>query len=165
MSRRCPLDIVDDRVRFVRAAMDHQPAGAFRNPHPHHEDDQAESCADEVSQPPAEIGRQHVGIEQHDGGDRADRSPDPEAAADHQISPAAIARRHQFLDRRIDRGIFAADPRPGEEPKQRVTRHIPRQRGSCRRGEIERERNEEQFLATEPVRSIAKKKSAKDRAC
>ena len=131
--------------------MDHQPARAFRNRHPHHEHDQAESGAGEVGEPPAEIGTDECGIEQHDRGDRAHRSADPEAAVDHQIGPAAVARRHQLLDRRIDRGIFAADAGAGEKPEQRVACEIPRQRGGRGGCEIERQRDEEQFLAPDPV--------------
>ena len=131
--------------------MDHQPARAFRNPHPHHEHDEAEAGAGEIGEPPAEIGADQRRIEQHDGADRAERGPDPEAAVDDEIGPAAIARRHQFLDRRIDRGVFAADPRAGEEPEQRVASDTPRQRGCGGRREIDRERDEEQFLAPDPV--------------
>ena len=79
------------------------------------------------------------------------RRADPETAVDHEIGPAAIARRHQFLDGRIDRGVFAADAGAGEETKQRVARDIPGQRRRRRRGEIERKRDEEQFLAPDPV--------------
>ena len=90
-------------------------------------------------------------IEQHDRADRADRRADPEAAVDDEIGPSAIARRHQFLDRRIDRGVFAADAGAGEKSKQRVARDAPGQRGRRGRGEIERQRDEEQFLAPDPV--------------
>ena len=131
--------------------MDHQPARAFRNPHPHHEHDEAEAGAGEIGEPPAEIRTDQRRIEQHDRAGGADRRADPEAAVDHEIGPAAIARRHQFLDRRIDRGVFAADPGTGQEAKQRITSDTPRQRRRGGRGEIDRERDEEQFLAPDPV--------------
>ena len=69
----------------------------------------------------------------------------------NEIGPAAIARRHQFLDRRIDRGVFAADSGAGQKAKQRVARDAPRQRRRGGRREIERQRDEEQFLAPDPV--------------
>ena len=138
-------------MRLLGPAVDHQPARAFRDPHPHHEHHEAKAGAGEIGQPPAEIGTDQRGIEQHDGADGADRRADPEAAVDHQIGPAAIARRHQFLDRRIDRGVFAADAGAGEKPEQRVARDTPRQRGGRGRGEINRKRDEEQFLAPDPV--------------
>ena len=132
-------------------AVDHQPARAFGNPHPHHEHDQAEHGAGEIGEPPAEIGSGDCRIEQHDRGCCAERGADPEAAVDDEIGPAAIARRHQLLDGGVDRGVFAADARTGEKTKQRVARDIPRQRGGGGRREIDRERDEEQFLAADAI--------------
>ena len=43
--------------------------------------------------------------------ERAERRADPEAAVDDEVGPAAHARRDQFLDGRVDRGVFAADAR------------------------------------------------------
>ncbi len=131
--------------------MDHQPARAFRNPHPHQQYDKAEHRAGEVSDPPAVVRRKQRGIEQHDGTQCADRGTDPEAAVDDEIGPAAIPRRHQFLNGRVDRSVFAADAGAGEETKQRVARDIPRQRGRGCGREIQRERDEEQLLAADPV--------------
>ena len=138
-------------MRLIGMAVNHQPARAFRNPHPHHEHHEAETRAGEIGQPPAEIGTDQRGIEQHDRADRAHRRADPEAAVDDEIGPSAIARRHQFLNRRIDRGVFAADAGAGEKPEQRVARDTPGQRRRGGGGEIERQRDEEQFLAPDPV--------------
>ena len=99
-------------------------------------------------------------IEQHDGADRAHRRTNPEAAVDHEIGPAAVARRHQFLNRRIDRGVFAADAGAGEKPEQRVARNIPGERGRSGGGEIDRQRDEEQFLAPDPVGEPAESERA-----
>ena len=145
------FDLVHDRVGAIGMAVNHQPARTFRDPHPHHEHDEAETGAGEIRQPPAEIGADQRRIEQNDRADRAHRRADPEAAVDHEIGPSAIARRHQFLNRRIDRGVFAADAGAGEKSKQRVARDIPGQRGRGGRGEIERQRDEEQLLAPDPV--------------
>ena len=145
------FDVFHDRMRLFGMAVDHQPARAFGNPHPHHEHDQAETGAGEVRQPPAEIGADQMRIEQHDRAGRAERRADPEAAVDDEVGPAAIARRHQFLDRRIDRGIFAADAGAGQESKQRVAGDTPGQRGRGSCHEIERQRDEKQFLAPDPV--------------
>ena len=154
------LDFVHDGVRLLGVAMDHQPARAFRNPHPHHEHDQTEARTDQISQPPAMVRCEQLGIEQHDGGDRANRRANPETAVDHEIGPSAIARRHQFLDRRIDRGIFAADTCASQEAKQRITRHAPGQRRRSGRRQIDRQRDEEQFLAPDPVGQPAKAERA-----
>ncbi len=135
-------------------------ARTFRDPHPHHEHHETETGAGEVCQPPAEIGADHRRIEQDDRADRAHGRADPEAAIDQKVSPSAIARGHQFLDRRIDRGIFAADPGAGKKSKQRVTRQIPGQSGGGRGGEIERQRDEEQFLAPDTVGEPAESERA-----
>ena len=96
-------------------------------------------------------GLDHRRIEQHDRAGRAERRADPEAAVDHEVGPAAIARRHQFLNGRIDRGVFAADAGAGQEAEHREARHAPGQRGRRGRDQIDRERDEEQPLAAEPV--------------
>jgi hypothetical protein len=158
------LDIVDRRLGLVETAMGHQPTRRFRQPQPHEEDHQPECGADEEGKPPAQIRRQQIGIEQHDRAGGAERSADPEAAVDDEIGPAAIARRHQLLDGGIDGSVFAADAGAGEEAKQREAPEIPRQRG-CRCGdEIERERDEEQALAPEPIGEPAEEDRTQHRA-
>src|SRR5260370_49855 len=107
-------------------AVVHQPGGGSGNQTPHDDTDKAERGAGTIREPPAEIGADQLRIEQHDRDARTDRGADPEAAVDDKISPAAITRRRQFLDRRIDRGVFAADAGTGEESKQRIARDIPR---------------------------------------
>ena len=148
---RRALDPVDDGMGLVGMAMDHQPARTLRDPHSHQQHDEADGRANEIGHAPAEIGLDHGGIEQDDGSDGAHRSPDPEAAIDDEIGPAAIARRHQLLDGRVDRGVFAADAGAGEETKQRVARNVPGQsgRGGCR--QIDCQRDEEQFLAPDAI--------------
>src|SRR5262249_44585304 len=87
-----------------------------------------------------------------------------EAAVDDEIGPAAIARWHEFLDGGIDRGVFTADARAGEETKYRKTQHVPRQRGRGGRNEINRERDEEQPLAPEPIGEPAEAERSQHRA-
>jgi len=145
------FDTVDDLMRFIGVAVDHQPARAFRNPHPHNQHDETERGTNEIGEPPAEIGPGHGGIEQDDRADGAERGADPEAAVDDKIGPAAVARRHQFLDGRVDRGVFAADAGAGEESKQHVARNAPGESGRRRRGEIDRKRDEEQLSPPDAV--------------
>src|SRR5262249_60258420 len=92
------------------------------------------------------------------------RGADPEGAVDDEIGPAAVARRYQLLDARIDGGVFAADAGAGEEAKQRKAREVPRQRGRRGGKEIDRERDEEQPLAPEPVGEPAEEQRAQYRA-
>ena len=83
--------------------------------------------------------------------DRAERRADPEAAVDREIRAAAIARGDQLLDGGVDRRVFAADARAGQEAKQREEREIGRSRGRGRRCDVQPQRDEEQPLAAEQV--------------
>src|SRR5262245_38939817 len=157
------LDVVHRRLRLLDAAVRHQPAGGFRQPQAHEENHAAERGADEKRQSPAQIRRQQGGIEQHDRARRAQRGAEPEAAVDHEVGPAAVARRHQLLDRRVDGGVFAADAGAGEKAEQREAPEIPRQRGRRGGDEIDRERDEEQPLATQPVGEPAEEQSTQYR--
>ena len=158
------FDIGNDRMRAIRLTMDHQPARTFRNPHPHHEHDQAEHGTGEIRKAPAEVAARDRGIEQQDRARCTDCSADPETAVDQEVGPAAVARRHKFLDGRIDRGVLAADAGTGQKPEQRIARDAPRQRGGGGRREIDRKRGEEQFLASEPVGQPAEAQCAQHRA-
>jgi hypothetical protein len=125
MAHRRFLDLVDDGMRLFGAAMDHQPARTFRDPHSHHEHDEAKHGTGKIGEPPAEIDADKLRVEQHDGGYSAHGGADPETAVDDEIGPATVARRHQLLNGRVDRGVFAADAGASQEPKQRVGRDIP----------------------------------------
>ena len=109
------------------------------------------TAPDRKASAPAEFGIDQRRVQQHDRDDGAERRADPEAAVDDEIGEAAIARRHQFLDRRIDRGIFAADAGAGEEAEHEEARPIPRQPGQRRRQQIDRDGDEEQLLAPEAI--------------
>ena len=154
------LDIGDDRFGFGRTPMRHQPARRFRQPHPHHEDNKAEHRTDQEGKPPAQLGVDHRRIEQHDRADRADGGADPEAAVDHEIGPAAHARRDQLLDGGVDGGIFATDAGAGEEAEQHEAPQVPRHRGGGGGEQIDRQRDEEQLLAAEPVGQPAEEQRA-----
>src|ERR1700735_1887040 len=114
------LDIAHDGVGLIGMAVNDQPARTFRNPDPHYEHDKAKTGAGQVSKSPTQIDIDPVGIEQHDRTGGAEGGAEPEAAVDHQIGPSAIARRHQFLDRRIDSRVFTADASAGQETKESV---------------------------------------------
>ncbi len=144
--------------------MRHQPARRFRDPHPHQEDDDAKRGADQEGGAPAEVTAEHRRIEQHDRADRPDRGADPEAAVDHEVGPAAVARRDQLLDGGIDGGVFAADAGAGDEAADHERPQIPGERGRGGGDEIDRERDEEQLLAAEAVGEPAEKQRAQHRA-
>ena len=103
-------------------------------------------------------------IKQHDRCSRAEGSAKPVGAINHQIHSAAHARRDQLINCRIDRGIFSANARSCERAKESVAGEVPGKRRQPSRHEIDRDRNEEQFFSTEPIRPISKKKSAEHSA-
>ncbi len=158
------LDAGNDPFRLIRAAMRHQPARAFRQPHPHEEHDQRQHRADQERGAPAVLRIDHRRIEQHDGAERAERRAHPERAVDDQIGPAAHARRHQFLDGRIDRRVFAADARAGDEAEEEEAPQIPRERRRGGRQQVDGKRDEEQLLAPKPVGQPAEEDRAQHRA-
>ena len=158
------LDCRDVALGFLLATVDREPARAFRNPHAHEQDNEAKHRADEERQPPADVDREIDRVEQHHRGKRADGRADPETAVDRKVCVAAITCRDQFLDRRIDRRIFAADAGAGQQAKEAEAPHVPRKRRRRGRGEIERERNEEEFFAAQAVGEPAEIQRAGDGA-
>jgi hypothetical protein len=132
--RRPPhaLDLPDDALALGHAAMRHQPARALGMNRRSQQDRETQHGADAERDAPARIRRQQSRIEQHH---RADAPP---SAAPIQKLPltrgraAAVAGRHQLLDRRVDGRVFAADARAGEQAEQRErceTRPRTRSRG------------------------------------
>ena len=103
-------------------------------------------------------------VEQHQAQARAERGADPERAVDREVDGAAHARGNQLVDRRVDRRVLAADAEAGEEAAERERSEVPGERGEHRRDEIDRERDEEQALAAEPVGEPAEHERAEHRA-
>ncbi len=89
-------------------------------------------------EPPAHVGVEHVGIEQpRRTASAPPRRADPEAAVDGEVDAAAQARRDQFLDRRVDGRVFAADARAGQEAEQQEAVEVPGEGRGRRRDEID----------------------------
>src|SRR6185312_17408657 len=128
----------------------------FRNPETHRENNASQPSSDEESEPPAALGIDHRGIEQCERAERAQGRANPEAAVDDQVAPAAHTGGDQLLNRRVDRGIFAADAGSGDKAKEREAEEAPGKSGRSRRREIDRQRDEEQLLAPQPVGEPAK---------
>ena len=141
--------------------MGHQPARAFRDEATQEENAQAETGTDAEGQPPAEIGVEPAGRQQLPAAGRAQRSAEPEAAADDEVGLRAKARRDQFLDRRIDRGVFAADAGSCEAAEHRKTAEIPGERGRRGGEQIERQGHVEEFPAAEPIGQPAEQDRAR----
>ena len=154
----------NDALGLVGAAMRHQPARAFRNPEPHEEDDSPSAAPIRKASRQPNSGSMNAGSSSTIEPAAPIAAPIQKLPLMHEVGPAAHARRDQFLDGGIDRGIFAADAGAGEKAKQREAPEIPRQRGRRGRDEVDRERDEEQLLAAEPVGQPAEEQRAEHRA-
>jgi hypothetical protein len=112
------LDVGDRRVGLAGKAVGHEPARALRHVPAHQEDAEAQHAADGEGETPADIGRKDVRVEEDERGAGACHRAHPEAAVDHDVDAAAVARRHELVDGGIDRGIFAADAEPGDRAEE-----------------------------------------------
>src|SRR6185312_11042022 len=101
---------------------------------------------DEEGDAPARVGREHGGIEEHDGTGCADGRADPEAAVDDEVGPAPHARRDELLDGRVDGRVFAPDPGPGQESEKAEAPQVPGEGGGGGGRQIDGERDEEELL-------------------
>ena len=111
-------------------------------------------------EPPAEVGREDRGVQQQQRREAAERRPDPEAAVDREVDPAAVARGDQLVDRRVDRGVLAADAHAGEEAAHEEVPGVERERGRHRGDQVERERDHEELLAPVAVGELAEEQRA-----
>ena len=158
------LDVAHDLLGLALAAVDRQPARALGNVGAQEDDADRQDRADEEHGAPAVLRRDDLRIEEHQRGHRADRAADPERAVDGKIGSAAEARRNELLDRRVHRGIFTADARPGQAAEQRVGEEVPGEGGRRGGDEVETQRHEEQLAPPEPVGRPAEDQRAHDRA-
>src|SRR5262249_11323678 len=122
------------------------------------------TCADQKCKSPAKVGVDHAWVEQHQRAERADRSADPEAPVDNEISPAAHSRGNEFLNRGIDCGIFAADPSTRREVEKRETCDVQGCGRCCGCRQVDSESHKEQSLPTEPICQPAEKNCAQHRS-
>jgi hypothetical protein len=124
-----PLDLVDQLLGLLVAAVDEQPAGALGDVAPHQQDAQAEDGAKAEGDPPADVGGEQVLVQQHQ------RQGGPE----------------HLVDGRVDGRALPADAGPGEEPAGVEPQRVHRERGQHRRHQVQDEGDDEQLLAAEPV--------------
>jgi hypothetical protein len=149
------LDPGDQLLGLLVVAVDELPAGALGHVAADQQDGQAEDGAEPEGQPPAEVGREPVGVEQEQGKGGPEHGAEPERAVDDQVDPAPQPGRDQLVDGRVDGRVLAADPGPGEEPA-----HVEEQRGPGeRRGhggqQVQDQDDHEQLLAAEAVGQVA----------
>src|SRR5215469_17929328 len=103
------LDLTHDLLGLLDAAVHQQPARALGNETPHIENCQADERANRESDAPAEIDAEDRWVERDQGRERTERGAEPEAAVNGEIGLAAILGGDEFIDRRVDGRILAAD--------------------------------------------------------
>ena len=108
------LDVGDRALRGVHPAVHDLPARAFRQVPPHQQDHQPQDRADQEGQPPAQA--EVDGLEEDERAQRAEDRTGPVGAVDRDVDPAPEAGRDQFVDGRVDGGVFPADAHAGDEP-------------------------------------------------
>jgi len=158
------FDEVDDCCAFLRTVVRHQPARALGYPQTHEIDDGREHGAYKEREAPSRVAGEKRFIKNDDRADCPDGGADPEAAVNCKIGPAAIPCRNEFLDRRVDGGILAADPGAGHEPKHREAGQIPGERGCGSERQIDRQRHEEESSSAQPVGQPTEKERAENGA-
>ena len=101
-------------------------SGTLRRTNKHR---QPEHRADPERQPPADVLGEDRRVQQQQCTRRAARRTQPVRAVDDEVDPSAHARRDEFVDRGVDRGVLAADAGTGEEPGDE---EVPRRERECR---------------------------------
>ena len=125
MRHHALLDLAHGGLCLFRMAVRDEPARAFRHETPQHHDAEPKQRADGEAQAPADIDGEARGIEQQDRRRRTHGGAEPVAAIDDEVDASAEPRRHQLVDRRIDGGVFAADPGAGQGAEKREAPEIP----------------------------------------
>ncbi len=155
-----PFDGGDERVGLLPLAVDELPAWALRHVPPDQQDDQAEDDAQGEAEPPAEVLGEDVGVQHHDGQQRAADRAEPVAAVDDEVDPAAVLGRDQLVDRRVDGRVLAADAEAGEEAEEEEPPGLEGERGQRGRREVDHQRRHEQLLAAVAVGQPAEEQGA-----
>jgi hypothetical protein len=158
------LDLVDDPLGLLLAAMDEQPARALGHVAAHQQDAEAEDRAHPECEPPARVTGEDRRVEEDQGRNRPDGRADPIAPVDRQVHLPAVARRDQLVDGGVDRRILATDSHTGEEAGDEQEERGVGERGGYRRGDVEEQGGHEQLLAAVAVGELAEQKRADARA-
>ena len=109
VTRNLILDTGDDRFRFLHPSMGHEPTGTFRDDSPEQHDAHAQDRSEPEAQPPSQIFRDNIWVQQHNDEECADCRSQPPAAVDRQVGTTAPARGDEFVDGGIDCRVFATD--------------------------------------------------------
>jgi hypothetical protein len=154
------LDLVDDPLRLLLAAVDEQPARALRHVAAHQQDGEPDHGAGCEGEAPPYVGCEQGGVEQEHRGDRADRGADPVAAVDREIDAPAVAGRDQLVDGGVDRGVLAADAGAGQEAAEEEVPGLRCEGGGHGGEQVEAQRHQEQPLAPVTVGQLTEQQCA-----
>src|SRR5262245_27674484 len=107
-------------------AVNEEPSRTFGNVPSNDQHDQPEEGTNAEGEPPSDVGGEDRLIQQKQCARGAPGRAEPVRTIDDQVDSAANSRRDQLVDRRVDRGVFAADPGAREEPRdEEVPRREP----------------------------------------
>src|ERR1700733_12250759 len=123
--RHLVLNIADHFVRLLFVAPKHQPAWTLRNIKAEDQHCSPQAAANPECVAPASRGGDTVTMEQEQGCYRPQRGAHPEGPVDGQIYGAANLAGNELVNRRVDRGVFSANPAAGEETENGEAQEVP----------------------------------------
>ena len=142
--------------------MGDHPARALGDVPAHPDDDQTHDRADEERDAPAEVLGDAAGVEQPEAGAGAEQRTGPVGAVDGDVDPAAVLGGDQLVDGAVDRGVLAADAQPGDEAPDVEEPGRPGEARHTTADEVDRQRDDEQLLAAQPVGQPSERQRADD---
>src|SRR5579862_7969062 len=149
------LDLANNLLRFIVAAMGHQPARAFGNEVPNEDNENAEQRSQTKRKAPAQVGGHQPSVQQDDGGGCADRRSDPIGGIDDEVDVSANAGRNQLIDCRVDGRVFTPDAHACDCTKYGKAPEVPAEGAGQCCAEVNQQCDGKEFLATEAIGSVA----------
>jgi hypothetical protein len=132
------LDVADEPLGLLLAAVDDQPAWALGHVAADDQDQHAHQRAEAERQSPAEVDGEDARVQHEQRAGEPERRAQPVGAVDRQVDAAAVLGGDQLVDRGVDRGVLAADAEAGEEARQRERGKRPRERRGDGGHQVER---------------------------
>ena len=145
------LDIVGGLFGFLLAAVGDLPARAFRDEAAEEQDGAAEHRADSEAEAPADVDADIAAGQQQKRGGGADGGAGPVTAVDDQVDAASETGGDEFIDGRVDGGVFAADAEAGDDVESGETPEIPGEGGEQDAQHADAEGDVEDQAAAEAV--------------
>ena len=159
------LDLAHHVPCLLDAPMHDEPSRTLGQMPACEDDDEPDERPDGEADAPTEPDRQDARIEEDEGAERSEGGAEPIRPVDREVGTATNARRKELVDRRVDRGVFAADARAREEAEHGERHDAGRERREQRRPQIDRERHEEELLPPERIRESSEEERTEHRPC